>query len=357
MFTKKDLQFLFLYDIGSDTKTAMHNKLFIQANSKKQSYLFAQISENVCFLTEIKKDVTEDFTVLIPVGQMIELLNVCSDDEEVSFNSNGVKFSSGTYSFEQEEYDYSSLSDLLSLVNKKPDKVLNIKDLEKLDIVFPYIGVDGMNTIAVMENYFVAGNRKNSIGAVKTSNTIDDLVYLNSKVILLLSKLSEIKEVDILYYDEDALEMLKIGNTNIIINKLEYTLPNIFEQYREDFLHPNKVIVNKDNILSVLKRIKVVAKNNFENRIELKFNENNIEIVSEENKSSFAKEKVTATVPQNIVGQSMILSINVLLSMIKSLDDNIVFLVEEQKEEPSIATTIQDEKDDKFFIHVIYRSI
>jgi len=356
-FTKEELQFLEIYAIGADSKIEFHDKVQIIANKEKNTVKFTQMSDQINFVTEIPKQVDKDFEIIIPIVQLNNLLKL-SGSEEIELTEDKIKLGDGsTYELSKYDFSYTNIEDIINNLNdQKTEHVYKVNDLEKLNFVKNYMGefeIDkALNTIALINNHFVASDRRNVIGAVKSNNNIDNKVYLSEKTVKLLS-ICKLSTIELSFYD--GYYTFELGGVKVIVNIIPYILPDIFdENISKKYMHPYEVSIDKKELNEALKRIKVVASSNNDGRIYITFKENILVIESKEEYAGYAIEKVQADVPAKVVGQEIIVSIHFLMSIISVLSDDLIIKIDEYGKD-FVAIAIKDIDDSKLFVYQVYR--
>jgi hypothetical protein len=347
IFTKKDLEFLNLYSLCVDQKSEI-GKSF-QIKKEGDNIRFCQVTDSVVLFTNLK-DIKqgENFCFNYPTNSIIQLVNTCGDNEQIEFIKNTVKIGKNSnYSFEEIDYDISSMENLFNQVYDKTNIV--IKDLEKTNVIKSYTSNEkGLDIIALINNYFVASNRSDVTGTIKTSNKYDNTFFL-SKLTVNIINTFKLKEIAIMDIGDNY--VFKIDNTTVIVQKQECIIPNIFEdKWKKYYLFDDKIIVNKNDLLLALNRINIISKENVNTRIFFTCKEN--EIIIESKDKGFAAEKVNAKIDKNLIDHYIIVSSNYLINSIGLIESDEV-IIKMQPDKNANTISIWQQNEERFFIHTL----
>jgi len=141
-------------------------------------------------------------------------------------------------------------------------------------------------------------------------------------------------------------------NYILILNKEEdyYILPNMFtDDIKSIYEHPFNIQIEKGKIIEALERIRIIARNNRENRIFVSIKNDSIELIN--NDTQYAIEKIK-TVSSNNTEMEFPISVNYFLSIIYNLTGKTIDLYYniETEESELICINLSDENKDKFYI-------
>lgn len=355
IFKKKDLEFLKLYALCVDPVSITGRNFQIEKISDN-TIRFSQVNDNSYFFTDFNLTENIDyFCYNYPTNSIVQFLNTCSDEDEIEFNDNSIKLGNNSdYQFEKIDFSLSGYEDLFDEA-KNADYNLKIKDLQKINNIKSYIGSDrGLDTVALMNNYFVASDKQNATSAIKTENDIKEMLFLSKLSINVLSQV-KIDEIDI--YLDDKKYVFNLLYTYIIIPQKEYILPNFFDANIKQFYNfDTKAKINKEKFLFALNRINVFAKDNVNSRIYMTFNKDNIVIESKDR--GYAIEKIEASIDDELIDHYVILSNNQLLNSVKTIDSNNIIIKSIPSKDPKKATTISiwpENNEDVFVIQNLLR--
>jgi len=357
-FTKKELGFLQLYDMGSDTQVVMNDKLLVEAKDGK--VLFAQISDDAIFYKEIEKVVDGELKLTIPIKQLVSIIKSAKDDDVITFTENGIKFGTSKYEFEMLQLDYTQVYEVMKTVRESDSVDIVLSNLEKLGVVKNYKGKDDFDAVAVFNNHFVTSNKDDVVSYIETNNSLSSDIFIPGKIVGMLNNIKDLSEINFKLF-KDEFYYFNIDGVNLVSVIKDYSLENIFE-YEEMFLHPNKVIVDRQAVLSLLKRVNIMASSNLEGRVYLSFEEGKLIIESKETNMGYAKEEFVTTVPSVIYGQSVIVSIKYLVDIFSTIkDNNVEIMVAEalhlktgNEDDAPITITFKDNSNSSMFVHMLY---
>ena len=351
VFKKEDFDFLEIYVTGTDTKVAQNDKIQIIADKKEQTVRFAQISNNIWFITKMEKVVDEDFTMIINVKQFYDLVKQSGGD--ITLKKDGLYFASGEYKLEQSDYAYDDIDYVYNIATtKKADSVFTLSEISKASAISSFIGgEDPLATVVLQNGHFVTSNRYDVTAVAKTeSNDKEVLKYLSSTTANILMS-QKIEEVDIHTYKEENFYTFKINSTLIVVNELEYLIPDLFSGGTfEKIMHPSVLQCDKADLKLALSRMKILASKNFEGRLYLKFAADNL--ILENRTGALCKEEIKATVPKELFDREIILSVNWLSDIINKIDGSTIDIM--VGDEDASTATLKDSSDEKIFIHCLY---
>lgn len=354
-FTKQELLFLELYQTCADTRNVLHDKLIIKTDKENNKVVFAQISYEASLFTTLEKEVEKDFVVILETNNIFSMIRLTQDNEEIFISKDKIKIGkNSTYDFKKYNFDVSILDGFLEL--KDPVESIQIKELNKLNILKPFIGIDNFSMIKLFNEWAVASNSTDITGAVQTENKEVDFVIPR----ILLRIIQKIKSDNLSFekysiQDNEVYYKIKVGSTSIFLPEVESKLQDIFnEEIRELYYHKNKAVIKKENLLLALRRIFISAIKNTYNRVILNFEKDNLKIVSKE--FDYAEENINAIIDEEIVGTKISLSASYLMTIIDLVEGEDISILC-TKDPDIVAITIEGEKKDKFFIHNVYEII
>jgi DNA polymerase III sliding clamp (beta) subunit (PCNA family) len=159
-----------------------------------------------------------------------------------------------------------------------------------------------------------------------------------------------LKEKEINIYD--SFYSCKINSTYILILDKEYILPNMFEEgilglYEHDF----KFEVSKNELKTILERMKIVARNNKEGRIFIELKED--KVVVKNTDSQLASENIKAIVDKELIDVCFPVPVNYLSSIIGQLSGNTIRCYCTNDVEDFRAVKIEDETGLNFYVLIL----
>lgn len=350
-FKKEELQFLKLCSILSDTSSFLHDKIHINFIKKENVIIFSQLSQKFNLITKVFKnldDLEDNYSVIFETNKLYQLINSFPENIEIEFliSENSFKFRNSKYCLPTYDGDYSIVDEYITLnFNEK----IIINDLNKMILLKNYHGIEEYNTIALMDGCFMASNIVDISGVIKTDNDKSLNLFFPSNFTNIIS-LFNIDSIELL--KNDKILAFKIENIAIIMNDIKYSLENLLdENIKSLYDHKDKVVINKNSFLEVLKRISIVATENIFNRIFVSFDDTNI--ILESIDVGYSIERIPyISIDNDIKDAKIIVSVNNLRAIISSLTgENVMIKISPDKDSVAISTI--DENEDRIFILVL----
>lgn len=361
IFKTGELDFLNLYAVCINNTDEMSEKFEIFADPESKTVTFTQFSSYIKFITVLEnKDITEEFKLILSTDKFVKLLKMSSDDD-VDINKLGIDFPSGHYDFGTEEWsNQDDLKAIQEKLNQNPsNKNIEITDLQFLLILKSYMGKEGLDAVHLNKGYFVASNKFDSTGVIKTKNDSKISMFL-TKEVADICKILKLENLTFDFYDDNdpAFYTFDVGNTKVIIvhNQDDYIIPDVFDPDTEElYKHKDIITVNKEELKLSLDKIKTFASENLDSRIFITVKSDHILIESKDN--GYAFEKVTAKVDNvEIYGIEILVSAMYLSMMVRGLLGEKINISIPVEEEP-VAIEVNDEEGSRFFIHCLYDAI
>jgi len=360
--TKKEVEFLSLYNFCSDTRSRYSDKFRISSIKDSTDVLFCQLnSKNMILATTLKnKNIEkEEFSFIFKTQEFYKMCNLCSDTDSITIKNEGINFGSGSiYKFES----YEDLKDIYG--DKKIDNFLTAKlqsiKISNFDIIKNIefcIGMDDFDNIAILAdkknkvNHFVASDGtfitasiKNNMVDVKNDVYIDSIIY---KIVKNSTK--EVSEINLEINEEEKYYRYTLNNTNIIFPFVESKIFNIFDEDKVVFYdHKDCVSFKKVDFIKALERISVVTNNALKNRVFIHLGEDSITV---ENKDGIAgEEKISAKIDEELKNKYFIVPAHSILKAVKEISkEDIKIRIDSNIDEMNVAK-VEADGDDKFFV-------
>ena len=234
------------------------------------------------------------------------------------------------------------------LLNNDNFIIIQVNDLK---YVKNFMGAQGLDAVALYNQYFIATNKVKVGGIVQTENKGKNL-FLSKLLINLISTL-KLEELELYDYSSQGFYYFKYNNTYIIIPIEKWIIPNFMsEKGQKYFDHPFEITFSKHDFLQVLQRIEIVTKTNYANRIYLSFKDNSI--VLENKDSEYAQEIFNVSIPKELNDYFIIVSNMFLISTLNMINsDEVIMKVIPDKSIPTIS--ILDKEKKQIYIHVLYK--
>lgn len=312
-FTKDELNFLDLFALCTenkkDNRATIYGKIVLKTNKEKGVVSFTQYASDTNLYKEVKKEVVEDFELVMPTIQVYNLIKLLPKDCTISITKDGITFNKNKYSFEKEDVVFPSLIKFVEKYNES-EEILVIKDLSNLNAVKSYIGSyeNNLDTVNLNQKHFISKSN-DVIASAKTTND-ESVFYFMSKVILNVVNAFKLKDIEFKKFTDDEVNYsaCRIADTYIFIVDKEYVVPDIFlKEYKDLYGHTTKVIVEKSVLLESLSRIKLFTNPTLEHRIYFTVtNENSVNIKTDTNSS--VVETINAVADSELVGKTIVLS-------------------------------------------------
>jgi len=345
---RSELEFLEIFSMCVDNKNPLNDKFQVKSNGT--DVVFTQMSNEATIIKAFESK--ETINVMFPTNQFTQLIKSFSADTEIDITDKGVVVGESKYEFEKVDYELPSTEQLYQKT-KSDDftESFTLSDIKKMNTVKFCMGQEDLATIALMENSFVASNKSDITGVIKTANTFDKEFYFSKGIISILLKYGfDSISVDI----EDDFYHLSVNDVDMFVAFKEFSLPNILsEDFKTIYEHPYECSVVKKDIQEILGRIKVFASSTVERRIHVTFKDKEMIVESKEKDSGYAVEKIKATYSDELEGHHIILSVSSFSTLISYLTGNTV-MIRAINEKDANVIKIYDEIGDMFFIQCLY---
>lgn len=351
-FKKDQLGFLDTYVKCIDSSSPIHEKFKISGKAGDSKIVFSQLSNLGYLITEIDYQDVKDFEFIFDTSTFVSLIKLLDKEVNIIITSSGIEFNGNKYDICNEEIEIGDVYELLNKINNS-DKSFKLIEIDKFNNLKDYVGQQGLDTVSYQlssshDRYFVSSNKLYVTAFCKTEFKNDNDFYFSSGLFQLLND-AKIKEIDIKLCDN--FYFCKVDkNYILILNKEEdyYILPNMFkEDIRRIYEHPFHIQVEKSKIIEALERMRIIAKNNRENRIFVSIKSDSIELINNDNQ--YAIEKIK-TVSSNNTEMEFPLSVNYFLSIIYNLTGKTIDLYYNTQIDDLICIDLSDEIKDRFYL-------
>jgi hypothetical protein len=347
-FTKKDLEFLKLYQICQDTNSFHGSKLTLIADVKSQEICFVLITDIIKIIKKFKMRVSSDFSLTIKLSQFTAMLTHCWDTDTICINNNVIKFGGKSeYVFESFDFNKENLQ-YLKKVAETPDKIIVLKDLQKMEKISFSIGQDvKINCIGFQDNHFLTYD-SSILSYIKTNNDIDMNFFL-PEVFWKIYKIFKSDEVSLQMFKNNFI--FEIEGITIYITQGQYRIPYIFEDVvQEKFNHTTEIKLNKDEFKTALSRLQVLNQENSYRRFFTYFDEDEIRLEIKDGCSGFEVLSVSG-MDKTLIGTYFISNTQELLKILSILKSDVVSLWVSAKDDMK---TIKIVEDDCVYILQLY---
>lgn len=341
---KENLDFLNVYKIVKDN-SPLGNKLKIEVKNGKVRY--SQKTE-LSFLTTEKDndDLTEDFDLLIDLQSFTDFISSVGKDENISITKDGVSLSKDNhYNFENFTLAFPDVNDIVKMVedNKLNSTSIVIKDVDKLNTIKQFAGKDTLETIGLLKGHILATD-KMRIAYTKTESDSQNNYFLSKQAIDLIKTETEIFLNDKLYH-------FNISDTLCIFNWKEYKVPDLLsDNAKANFNQTNHIVIDKSKLVLSLSRMNLFVTNNENQRIFLTINSDHLLIQNRDFNKSFEKVEIK-TNDESLIGLEFILSCPNLLSFLKQLSGNDIYLYFNPDDSKRKTVRVEDENHKLIFVH------
>jgi hypothetical protein len=349
-FKQKELSFLSLYAQCSDTKTDHGNKFQILSIENSTDLIFVQcgIATDLVSIVKNKNINKEKIILTYESSKFSDILKYCDAESDIIITDKHINFGkSSKYTFES--FDFSTalpVTDILSVIeNKDKYKSNEFFDLDKIALIKSYAGdeLQGLNLIGFFDNYFITSNRSDGTGIVKTKNSINSNYYFP---IILYNICQYMKINSVTVYDIPDRKAFMIYNNwvYILFGKSEEQIkleekryedlifPNLLSpEIKGLYYHKNFITIKKAEILNVLKKMSIVAKEKFGNRVFITLVDQ--KIIIETRDLNECLEQINYSVPKELFNILLVISVNFAISMISSIPgDSVVIRIPNDKD-------------------------
>jgi len=352
---KEKFNCLKLHALVSDTKYATNDKFLLKVENNETKIF--QYSSDVYVITDIGIiENQENFETCFPVNEFRQIVNLIDDNEIIIEDNSILKFGSNSrYNLPVMDIDFQDIFDTYNFIkeNKSIDN-FKIVDLKKISMIKNYIGEDesGLEAIQLKNSNFIASNRTDVTGIIKTENNSDNEFFLSKTLVNIINQF-DLSEIEINIMNED-ISYIKVMDSIIIFKPKELCFPDFFdEEIRQKYDHKDKIIINKNQFQKVLQRMLISSKDNLYQGINLTIEKDNLII---ENRNS-AVEKISIKANKDFSGYKFRLSSRYLYQIADTLEGEEIFMHIEKPSPDIPAISFKDCNDNKIFIHVLYEDI
>ena len=344
ILNKVDLDFLKVFNLGNnnmpDLQICLSNGvlLFIQDLGESRTFRKMEVES------------MERFNFLVNTASFVNLINKAPKGE-IEIADGTIKFlgfnTPNEYNLEcKEETIYPTLEELTPA--RAGCKMIKLTDIPKLAYSKQYTGSDSDDTklhaISLIDKYCMASNR--SVGVViETGNSQTDFeqFYIPKSVVSLWEKHAG-NEIVIYVNDERDEWFFEIMEATVVLAIQDFNVPDLLaDDYREQYAHPTKAILQKSDLLQVLKLMQVVSKEVKQNRITLQFEQDKVTVINKDWNNNISRHSISATVDPALVGNSVRVSSNYMAKQVSDLPGSNVFLYAPLRGSNASAVSIQDE--------------
>ena len=318
--SKSKLNFLQLYSAvsGSSSKNFYNDKLKIEVGDNT-SY-FSIISDSITLITEVQGEFQsgESFEVMIPVKNLVGLLNSLSDDTIVSITENNITFNSkARYSFEKvDEVTPDKAKEILDSFSDKAFTTDKLSEINKLQPLLKFTGKDQMSSIVYDRGHYFSSN---SIVMANIPVTGNPSRRINiSPGMCSLMKILEVEgnSITVNRYDNGVYQF-KLGETNVFVPETESEIPDIHGTDKfEEMNHLHNVKIDANELLPVLTRMTHVVTEKDSSSVSFVFQKDTIVIGTKKYNESV--ESIEAEVSEDIIDTKIIFSLDNFLSCIQT---------------------------------------
>lgn len=364
-FKKQELDFLQLFNLGKDNGTIFNDKVHISASVETKEVLFAlQANDSMMYKTMKNETISEDLLLNITIDQLSGLVQSVKDKDAIfTFTPTGIKFNKSKYDFEMIDVDVDPIHYIMKQVIEAEHTKVELKDLSKINIVKDSLGNEesSLNVIGIYNNHLVTSNVSDVTTITNTASEISSEVFIPEKMINLLTRVKGIDDITLNVYEE--FYHYTIDEVNVINTITASALQDVWE-ISDMFMHPHIVNIDKEEFVTLLNRISLIASANLDERLHLTFSSNLIVLESKDENTGYAREEYITEVPAEVAGQEIIVSVKYLKNIFgKFIGTNVEMLIAEDlslkdpEEEPPITVTFRDKATDSLYIHNLYNPI
>jgi hypothetical protein len=356
--TKDKLNFLSLYSAvaGSSSRNFYNDKLKIEVGNNT-SY-FSIISDSIILITEVKGEFLKDesFEVMVPIKNIVGLLNSLSDDIMLNINENNISFNSkARYSFEKvDDLTPEKAIDILKSFEGQNSTKDTLFEISKIQPLMKFMGVDGMASIVYDKGHYFSSNSIIMANIPVMSNSNTRLNISNGMCSLLKMLDVEGDTISIQRY-ENGVYNFQLGETNVFVPETDCEIPDIHGTDKFDFMnHQINVKIDSSELLPVLTRMTHVVTEKDSSSVSFSFKENEILIGTKKYNESV--ESITAEVDKEIVDTRIVFSLNNFLSCIQTgisfCKNKTIYLgVSKEKDALNIKISIPLDKEESNYLY------
>lgn len=339
---KEQLNFLETFSIWSDKEQAFQ----IKSNSDLTELIFKQESSKGLIIASIPFVSEEVIDYNFDTELFSSLIMSLPSEKDIDITETGITFDSNKYDIKNYSIYFEDMEPYLEIIEKKDKEKINLIDIEKFNNIKASVGDGDLGAVSYQEGNFITSDRINYTSFSVTDFKNADMINFSSDLFQYLFA-SGIKEVD-LYIDDDFYYIHK-DNIYIFVMKKDYILPNFFDSGVKSFYdHPYKFTVAKDELKTVINRMKIVSRNNKESRIFFEVKENSIDIKNLD--SQFAQESVNSHIDSEIQGITFAISSSILFQVLNMLSGKDIICYCSNDSDAFRAIKIEDETKNNFYV-------
>lgn len=355
---KEKLNFLTLYSAvaGSSSKNFYNDKLKIEVGEGTSH--FSIISDSIILITEVKGElqVDESFEVMIPVKNLVGLLNSLPEDTILSITENNISFNSkARYSFEKvDEVTPDKAKDILQSFENQSSSLDKLPEINKIQPLLKFIGKDQMSSIVFDRGHYFSSNSI-VMANIPTISSPEKRLNISPGMCSLIKMLDiEGDSISIKRY-ENGVYNFQLGETNVFVPEIESEIPDIHGTEKfEEMNHEINVKIDANELLPVLTRMTHVVTEKDSSSVSFTFKENEILIGTKKYNESV--ESIVAEVPKDLEDVRIIFSLDNFLSCVQTgitfCKNKTLYLgVSKEKDALNIKISIPLDKEESQFLY------
>lgn len=341
-FNKKDLGFLKIFDSVSDGQKVTNDKLRIRTKDGKVYFSLFSAFGAVIHVLE-RDDIKKDFEVIFPIKSFYSFVKLLKEDEVIEILEGKIKVGKDSeYQFEDYKITLDNEIQYLDIIKKKPNETFILKDLNTFKIVKDFAGKDELATVGVYSDSLLASNKILAC-IFPSSNELNKNIDVPLPLISLMNSFDQ-DEISLSHYNTDGKDFYYFDLMGIHVCSAvqKFALPNLLsDDLKAVYDHKSKAVVNKDTLISILDKMRIVASLNVDSRIHFSFEKNKIKIENKDYNKSFDYLD-TEEIDNSLVGASFLLNCELLSKLLSYFKGSRIFIYAENDKD-LIAIRLEDD--------------
>jgi len=355
-FNKQQLNFLEVFSQFISNKVDF---ICIDYNKDDKFIYFSQFS-NILLIYKfpVPKEINlPSFNYIYSTSMFRSLINLLNTNDVVELKKEGILINGESfYNIGLDIQQKNKYENILNTLQNESYNTYFLNDLEKINFVKFFVGLDKLNVIGLFNSYFITSNRIKILSGVKTNNSSDIKLYIPFEFVFIFN-FFKINKINLKVTSKFI--FFNYENLTVIYPLKEYILPNIFEdKYSKMIDYPCNININRESFLSKLKRLSIYMKHIYGSELFISFEQNKIilEIKDFIRNLKIAKEIVNFQEENNLKelnGKTFIVSLDTFINSLNIMKEEIFTL--SLNPDPNSISIMVKEKD-KFYIHILYKT-
>ena len=357
---KTNLNFLNIFNVCVSNTDSMANK--INFFTKDGKLYLTQYSDSINLVHIIKGNYDIDFNVWYETGFIFNFIKSVPDKMDIIFSEeDGIKLGNNSwYKPKTFQYDNRNFDLIQALISDGNIKKYNLTDLDKIGKAKSFIGnpfTKDFDCIRADNGNFTTSYADDKVSVILKNNikNLNESFFID-KTIYNVVKLMGLDEINISYLIDKKYYMFAIENEFFMFYpEKRYEIPNLNEdQFKSLYFHSDIICVDRKYLLEVLNRLNLITSKDYQNRIYFNLSKGSVEIECKD--GAEAKENIPASISDNLVGHTFILSSTFVQQILSVLIEDKIN-IRASKENTIAVSFTNSENEEDIFIHCTYSNI